>query len=529
MTGGRRFTILLAAVLTGICPGRGLLARSPVVDPYYAARQAATRDRASQGSTDSEDGSYVYATDEEEQGVELVQPGSIVGQEPDEDTVVFEGGDGYPYDPNTCGRHHACGRDGCGACFHGGDLPYGDQIASYGGCYLEGGMPGYGDGHGLAPLPGTLWTDVHSHYRFWVNLNYLSYWVKGAWLPPLVTTSPLGTPQSEAGVLGEPNTSILFGNQRVNTGARDGARIQAGWWLVDGEFVGIDGSYWAITSETTRFAASSDFSPPHSDARILAQPFFNAALNVQDSLVLAYPNFLIGGIPVNLTGQVAVTSQSTNMQSASAGLRHLIFIDFVRDHRLFLTGGYRFFRMDEDLFIQSQINPEGGIFLPGTFFAAFDRFSTQTQFHGGYVGLLSDLRRGRFSLETNVQLGMGNVHEVVNIQGQQTIFDGITTTTVEGGLLAKPTNIGHHSRDQFALIPDVEFKAGFQVLPSVRLTAGYNFVYVTRVVRAGNEVDLVVNPNQNATQVIGPHRPEVRFNATNLWVQGVTTGVEIRF
>ena len=89
---------------------------------------------------------------------------------------------------------------------------------------------------------GTAVPDVHSHDRVYVTAEYLSMWAKGNYLPPLVTTSPPGTPQAQAGVLPvSATTSILYGNERVNLDQRNGGRITAGYWLVDGQFFGVEG------------------------------------------------------------------------------------------------------------------------------------------------------------------------------------------------------------------------------------------------------------------------------------------------
>ncbi len=69
--------------------------------------------------------------------------------------------------------------------------------------------------------------------RHYLNLDALGFWVKHDSLPALVTTSPVGTPQDEAGVLGQPGTSVLFGNQNVNGAVRPGGRVMGGIWLDD--------------------------------------------------------------------------------------------------------------------------------------------------------------------------------------------------------------------------------------------------------------------------------------------------------
>src|SRR5262245_25332733 len=54
-----------------------------------------------------------------------------------------------------------------------------------------------------------------------LQAEYLLWWVKGAALPPVATTS---APQ-DLGVLGAPSTSILAGGGRGNTGPLSGMRI----------------------------------------------------------------------------------------------------------------------------------------------------------------------------------------------------------------------------------------------------------------------------------------------------------------
>src|SRR5262245_36483289 len=51
---------------------------------------------------------------------------------------------------------------------------------------------------------------------FWAEVDLLAWSVKGDRLPPLVTTSPAGTPFAQAGVLGLSTTSVLFGDSSVN-------------------------------------------------------------------------------------------------------------------------------------------------------------------------------------------------------------------------------------------------------------------------------------------------------------------------
>lgn len=131
-------------------------------------------------------------------------------------------------------------------------------------------------GRGSVPTTNVLWNEIYSCRSMWADFDYLGFWVKGNHVPALVTTSPIGTPQSRAGVLGQPGTSILFGDQRLNTDMRSGGRITFGAWLV-GDVLAIEGNYFALGTETTNYSATSVFSNGSTSDPILARPYFNPA------------------------------------------------------------------------------------------------------------------------------------------------------------------------------------------------------------------------------------------------------------
>ena len=93
----------------------------------------------------------------------------------------------------------------------------------------------------------------------WVyfDADYLLWWVRGAHLPPLVTSSPPGTAIQNAGVLGEPGTRVLYGDELTSSGPWSGIRLRGGvglddfrqWWLI------VDGFYLPMYSDT--FEANS--------------------------------------------------------------------------------------------------------------------------------------------------------------------------------------------------------------------------------------------------------------------------------
>ena len=98
------------------------------------------------------------------------------------------------------------------------------------------------------------------------------------------------------------------------------------------------------------------------------------------------------------------------------------------------------------------------------------------------------------------------------------------------GLLAQSTNIGEYERDEFSVIPEIGFTGGYMLTERVKLTAGYTFLYWSRVVRPGDQIDLEVNPELIPSDtVVGdglPAHPQFVFRDTDIWAHGLNVGLE---
>jgi len=409
-----------------------------------------------------------------------------------------------------------------------GDQPCDDQ----GG---ECGPNGCGLGHPHGPFL-DLWGDVHAHRRIWFSLDYLSFWAKGDQVPALVTTSPLGTPQTEAGRLPESaTTSILFGGNRLDTDQRNGARINLGYWLVDGEFLGVEGGYFALQQANTQFNAASTFTegvPPVD--QILARPFTNVDPLLpspqSDAALVAFPGMTLLNTQGQLSGAIDIRTTS-NIQGANADFRRLIWIDFTSQRRLDLLLGYRFFRLDDSVTIndQSTFVPNSGV-LNTLNFTSQDQFAARNIFNGGELGLKFQQYCCRFQLELIGKVAFGNNREVVNINGSNTLTTLGQTAVNVGGLLAQPSNIGQYQRDVFAILPEANVNLKYDLTRNLRATAGYSFIYMNRVQRSGSAIDTTLNPTQiNGGTLNGQASPSFAWNDTTFWVHGVSAGFEYRW
>lgn len=344
--------------------------------------------------------------------------------------------------------------------------------------------------------------------RWYVRADYLLWWVSGNRLPPLVTTSPLGMPLEQAGVLGEPGTSVLFGDQRVDNDLRHGVRLTLGRWLDDCQDWGVEGHYFYVGDAGGGYFADSAGNP------ILARPFFNAETppGAADSLLVAFPE--------RIEGQIQIDT-SSDVHSAGVLLRR----NWLRDCRgqVAVLGGYRYFRFREQLVIdtRSMFVDETGLIEYGTHLQVQDSFAVRNDFHGADIGLSAELQRGRWSLDVLTKLGLGGVRQRLDIAGQtQVAAPEGPLVPQNGGLLARASNSGHYSDTQFAFLPELGANVGYCVTPSLSLRAGYSLMWLTDALRTGDQIDLAVGAS-------GGH-PQAFMETTSVCVQGISLGGEWR-
>jgi hypothetical protein len=105
-----------------------------------------------------------------------------------------------------------------------------------------------------------------------------------------------------------------------------------------------------------------------------------------------------------------------------------------------------------------------------------------------------------------------------------------------GGLLALPgdlgSNMGSFERNRFALLPELALRLNCQLTECLSVGLGYNLLYLTETVRAGDQIDYAVNPTLlpgSQDPVTGEIRPLPRVKSTSFWAQGLQFGGSLRF
>lgn len=348
----------------------------------------------------------------------------------------------------------------------------------------------------------------------WGGVEFIFLFPKGRRLPPLVTTSPAGTPQGNAGVL--PGATILFGNDTIGEDFQPAGRATLGKWFDEGESIGAGIRFFGMAGSDAGFTTDSTATP------IIGRPFFNIdpLVNAQDALLVAYPGLATGTINV---------ATSSALYQADALLR--VNLDYGSNHRLDVIGGYQFTRLDDGVTVDSLSTIVGGNLPVGSTFAFRDSFDAKNEFHGGSLGLIYEHCRGPWMLSGLAKFSVGQMNETVTIAGTNTVQIGGIPATTEGGLLAQTTNIGVYKRRETAFVPELAINLNRRITDHLDFTVGYSIIYFSSVVLAGDQIDMTVNGSQlTGGALVGDPRPTfLGFNDGDYFVHGLSLGLGFHF
>jgi hypothetical protein len=333
--------------------------------------------------------------------------------------------------------------------------------------------------------------------HYWARVEYLGWWKQGMRLPALVTTNPTTTP-----TLANSGTTVLFGDESVNKDAKSGGRFTLGMWTDPGHQHGWDFTYTYLAPERTSYGASS------SDYTILGRPFFNIETGSADANLINYPNPLY-------SGSISIDAE-TKFQGTE-----LLYRRVVRRQprsQIDLLVGWRWLQLKDDLLISQSVTDA----LAATINLS-DQFNTKNNFHGAEIGV--HWRRPMshdWTLEVLGKMAIGNSRSTVLINGQQ-------TSVADQGLLALDSNSGTHSSDSLATVTELGLSLKRRFRNGMVATFGYTFVYWSDVMRAGDQIDLDVDPRQIPPSPQVATHPEVLMNTTDFWTQGLHVGLEYAF
>jgi hypothetical protein len=350
--------------------------------------------------------------------------------------------------------------------------------------------------------------------RFSTSAEYLVWWAKDSPAPP---------PLLSTGTLGAPDFSAVLGGRDYDLGPQQGGRFTASYRLTpDWTIEGI-GFFLPQTSVTKTVSSSGE---PGSVRLVVPQ--FRVEEGREGRLTIASAGEFHGA---------ARESLRSGMDGAELNVARKIATG--AGWRVDALAGLRYLRLREELsFAASSVAFE----VPDVFMPT-DVFGVDNKFFGAQLGVKADYAWGAWFAQGTAKVALGVMRESIDVSGSLVTndFNDFGTPQVfAGGLFALATNIGHHRRDRFAVVPEVGLKVGYRLTSWASVFVGYTFLYANKVVRPGDQVDHAINTTQGLTYqppqspppplaLQGEARPAVRFRESDFWVQGLSAGLSFSF
>jgi hypothetical protein len=374
--------------------------------------------------------------------------------------------------------------------------------------------------------------------RRWVRGEYLAWWIPGAHAPPLITSS------TDPDLLGDVNsdqTIVLFGGGPIQREAYNGFRLRMGSWWDCERTRGWEASFFMVCpgSQSARAGSSGG-------SAIVGRPFVDANTGAPIAQLVS---------DEGLGGFVDVRTNAT-LLGAEILYRHNLFRhgdcydSFSKDAvmeislhhqrgiatRLDLLAGFRYLHYSDSVMIREEllVIDRPGI-PPGTEFDVFDSFRASNHFYGLALGIDYSGQWKRWSFAARPQLSIGVVDRRVSIWGETTVSVPPPNQSINqyvGGLLALDSNIGDYRSSQFAVVPELDLQIGYLIHPRWRLLMGYSCLVFPGLARAGEQIDPVVNPDLIPPVIdptSEPARPAYLARRSDVWMHGVTAGIEYRW
>ena len=214
-------------------------------------------------------------------------------------------------------------------------------------------------------------------------------------------------------------------------------------------------------------------------------------------------------------------------------------------------GGFRYLNFQDNLNLTNVVRLTQPPGLPPTntdataslsrdlSFSSTDQTKLWNNFYGAQVGLDLDAKFGSFFIYARGKIAIGNDHQTAEVNSNTTITNNDPgrsppSSTSPGGLLAGPLDNGRHSRDVVAYVPEATVNFGYQITDWLRGFVGYNGLYLQGFARAGesnttNTLNTNVNVAATAPINVNVAQPTFSFNNRDIYVQGISFGLEAKY
>jgi hypothetical protein len=378
-------------------------------------------------------------------------------------------------------------------------------------------------------LPANGFSNVHPEQEpgpppcLYVGAEYLFWWMRREQVPPLVTVG--GVLDVPAGASLQPNTIPSLGPGSLGPQNANGVRANALFWFNHDHNVGIEASGFYMEHRTSTYV---DGGFANIGTVVIARPFFDANALIANADPILVPNAQSGFL---------VTTMPRDFYGAEANARLSCCVDCGVISRISLLGGVRYLYLHESLlFAETTFDAADSVGNTGIATSSHDDFSAWNRYYGAQLGLETETRVGQMVLTLTSKVGAGRNYQEINVAGNTTLADQFGNVTVDNsrGLLVQPSNVGRFTRHDTSIVAELAASLAWEFNDHVRLSLGYNFLYWSKVVRPGDQVDTTVNvgalgaPFQFVGTPLAGH-PLMPFRSSAFWAEGVTVGLEVAY
>lgn len=425
----------------------------------------------------------------------VMPPGGVmpvVGSE----ALFYQGGP-----PDDSGRYMPRHTADCDDCNRGWGRFHGCEN----GCFQCG--DGSRQVHKAAGGPDCFYYDIELLYMYFRSMPIAA---------PMLTAGPIGS----SGRIGEDGVRVLFGQNNVDLSPHATLRQTLGFWDPCRKW-GVE----AIAFITEQRAEVDRFEGPITGRTVLARPNINALTGVPDSILIASPP--------NFGGSAGVY---TNTRAGGAELNFLRSCAYYDKFKFNLLGGFRWMSLNEQIRVDSNTVLNDQLPVDPPVRDITDLFATRNNFYGLQVGLQTEWRHNRWFINANAKVAAGFTHEKLNISGSTRFVDAGIERIVPFGAFALEPNSGRFSTKEFAYLPAGTIKLGYQWTQRLSTYIGYDGLYISDVVRPGDQINPVINPTLlpisqtfNPQFPFGPPEPALKFERSDFYLHGFEFGLTFRY
>ena len=355
--------------------------------------------------------------------------------------------------------------------------------------------------------------------RFWFSGGYQAGFIRNQPTPAIIATQG-----GAFAIQGSAGVNSVLGGRDTDVGTLHGGRFDGGFWLGANRAFGVEAGVFFLTEKTASSSVSGGGSA-------LGRPFYDTSIQAQNVRLLNLPGQVSGGVTSDVSSLVVGTDLGPIVR--------VIETDMLTLDQIFY---FRYLTLEESQTVSDSVSPVGGAVTfrgqsfrgAGTAVSVRDSALAINHFYGGGAGLRLGLTPGRFSASVTGKLAVGRNSGSLRLDGTTTLTGAGDTQVASGGLLVPANAIGRYNRSDFSFMPEVGVKVGFQISRTVGVYAGYNFLYMTNVVRPGESFANRVNPtqlpsSQNFGVPFGPTNAGVQLQNSDFWMHSVGAGVTLTF